>query len=345
MLRKCFIIALLCLGKGGLGLLCAQTPQRTSLSLMGSAFSFTAIHESDTLAWEAIQAGIAEVQRIEALISSWNPSSQTSLVNRMAGKQPVKVEQELFNLIRRALKVAELTGGAFDPTFAAIDQVWAFDGSMTALPTAEAVARSVEKIDYKKVILKQEDTTVYLSESGMKIGFGAIGKGYAANRAKQIMRGMGIHSGLVNAGGDLIAWGTKGQEQDWQIGIADPQNHEQIVAWLNINGLAVVTSGDYERFVMIDGLRYGHIIDPRTGYPAKGLSSVSILCPDAELADALATAVFVMGREKGLPLINQLRGIEALLITDEGEILKSKQLQLQEQSSEKGVEATIGGKN
>lgn len=345
MLSKSFIIGCLTLCCGGIEWLCAQRLQQHSLSLMGSTFSFTAIHESDTLSWQAIEAGIEEVKRIESLISSWDPASQTSQINRMAGTQAVKVELELFNLIRRALKVAALTEGAFDPTFAAIDQVWMFDGSMQDLPTEEEIHHSVAKIDYKKVILSPEDTTVWLAEAGMKIGFGAIGKGYAANRARHVMQQMGVQNGLVNAGGDLIAWGKKEAEKDWQIGIADPEHRDQMIAWLNISGLAVVTSGDYERFVMIDGLRYGHIIDPRTGYPSKGLSSVSIICPDAELADALATAVFVLGEEKGLTLINQLRGIEALLITDEGEILKSDQLQLHQGTENQMIEAKIGAKN
>lgn len=322
----------------------AQQTYQKSLLLMGSAFVFSAAHESDSLAWQAIEAGITEVQRIESLISSWNPQSQTSEINHKAGIQPVSVDWEVFSLIRRALKVASLTDGAFDPSFAAIDRVWHFDGSMTELPSEADIARSVEKIDHQKVILNTADTTVYLAERGMKLGFGAIGKGYAANRAKAVMQQEGIAHGLVNAGGDLICWGKKDANKDWRIGIADPNERQNILAWLSINDLAVVTSGDYERYAMIEGIRYAHIIDPRTGYPAMGLRSVSIICPDAELADALATAVFVLGEEKGLTLVEQLRGIEAIAISETGKILHTSNLDLQFQTSEGPLELKIGGK-
>ena len=321
----------------------AQQTQQKTLTLMGSAFVFSAADESDTLAWEAIEAGIAEVRRIEALISSWDPNSQTSEINRNAGIQPVKVDWELFALIRRALKVAQLTQGAFDPSFAAIDQVWRFDGSMQSLPSEAEIQHSVRNIDYQKVILNAQDTTVYV-EKGMKLSFGAIGKGYAANRAKQVMQSLGVAHGLVNAGGDLICWGKKGGNTDWRIGIADPETKGQVRGWLSINDLAVVTSGDYEKFAMIEGVRYAHIIDPRTGYPAHGLRSVSIFCPDVELADALATAVFVMGKEEGLSLVNQLRGIEVVLITDEGDIVSSKGLRLEFEGNEEELEWKIGEK-
>ena len=311
---------------------------------MGSAFVFSAANESDTLAWEAIEAGIVEVQRIESLISSWNPNSQTSQINRNAGIQPVKVDWEVFALIRRALKVAQLTQGAFDPSFAAIDQVWRFDGSMKGLPSEEKIRASVRHIDFRRVILNPQDTTVFLEGKEMKLSFGAIGKGYAANRARQVMRSHGVAHGLVNAGGDLICWGKKEGNRDWRIGIADPEKKGQVRAWLNINDLAVVTSGDYEKFAMIDGVRYAHIIDPRTGYPARGLRSVSILCPDAELADALATAVFVLGKEEGVSLVNQLRGIEAILITEEGEIVSTEGLSLVDEISHGEMELQIGEK-
>ncbi|MCI4666625.1 MAG: FAD:protein FMN transferase [Bacteroidia bacterium] len=303
--------------------------EQKAVKLMGSAFIFKAIHEDQSLCIESIDKAIKEVRRIEALISSWQANSQTSKVNRMAGRGPVKVDWELFQLIHRSLKVSSVSRGSFDISFASADRIWKFDGSMTSLPDSESVAESVRNIGYENILLNFKDTTVTLTKEGMKIGFGAIGKGYAANRAKAVMTELGIKNGLVNAGGDLICWGKDIDGNDFHVGIADPHDKSNMLAWLVINDLSVVTSGDYERYTHIDGNRYAHIINPKTGYPVQGVASVSIFCPDAELADALATAVFVMGPADGIKFIERLRGIEGIIVDDEGEMFTSKGLELQ----------------
>ena len=300
-----------------------------AIKLMGSGFELTAIHEDSVLARKAIDAGIGEIRRIERLISSWDESSQTSAINRNAGIQPVEVDDELYQLIRRSLKVSGITDGAFDISFAAIEKLYQFNGSETTLPPSEEVARSVAKINYRNIVLNPDKHTVFLKEPGMRIGFGAIGKGYAANRARAVMKGMGIESGLVNASGDLTCWGKQEDGKDWGIAIADPDDKMKAIAWLPVGEGAVVTSGDYEKYFVAGGRRYAHIIDPRTGYPTTGIKSATIVCPDTELADALATSVFVLGKEKGLALINQLKGIECLIITEENEILSSNNLEIQ----------------
>ena len=300
-----------------------------AVKLMGCGFEFTAIHEDPALARQAIEAGIAEVSRIERLISSWDEHSQTSAINRNAGIQPVQVDDELFQLIRRSLKVSGITNGAFDISFSAIEKLYLFNGSETTFPPAEEVEGSVAKINYRNIIVNPEKHTAFLKEEGMRIGFGAIGKGYAANRARAVMQSMGIANGLVNASGDLTCWGKQEDGRNWGIAIADPDDKMKAIAWLPIGEGAVVTSGDYEKYLMVDGKRYAHIIDPRTGYPTTGIKSVTIVCPDAELADALATSVFVLGKEDGLALIDQLKGIECLIITEENELVGSKGLQLQ----------------
>lgn len=302
--------------------------QKKVLLLMGTRFELVAVSEDKQQANEAIEAGITEIKRIEALISEWQPTSQTSAINRSAGGMPVSVDEELYELIRRSLRISELTGGAFDISWAAADKVWKFDGSMKEMPSPEAVENSIRHIGYQKIQLIPETHSVFLREQGMKIGFGAIGKGYAANRARDLMRRMGIQSGVVNAAGDLITWGKQADGQPWYIGIADPDDKEKVFSWLTADHTAVVTSGSYEKYAEINGKRYGHIIDPRTGYPVSGLKSVTIICPDAELADALATAVFVLGKEEGLYLVNQLKGVECLLVTDENEMVTSDQLHL-----------------
>lgn len=306
----------------------AQGTYKETLLLMGSRFDITALAETDTLAWQAVQAGIQEISRIERLISSWDPASQTSAVNRNAGIAPVVVDKELYDLVFRARKVSQLTKGAFDISFASMDKIWRFDGSIKELPDPAEVETARQHIDWQKIILDPEKQTIFLQEQGMKIGFGAIGKGYAANRAKAVIAKMpGVNGGLVNAAGDLLAWGASPKSEGWTIKIADPKDKAQALGWLQIKDMAVVTSGDYERFLEFDGKRYAHIIDPRTGYPTTGIKSVTIVCPDAELADALATSVFVLGKTAGLQLINQLNGVTCLIVTDDDELLRSDDLQ------------------
>ena len=180
------------------------------VKLMGSSFTFTAVSEDIEQAEKVIELSIDEVTRIEALISSWNDQSETSRINKNAGITAVPVSKELFQLIERSIKISKLTNGYFDISFASIDKVWNMqEYKKKELPSEEEIKNSVAQIDYKKIILNAENQTVFLSEKGMKIGFGAIGKGYAANKAKAIMIELGIESGVVNAGGDLISWGSK----------------------------------------------------------------------------------------------------------------------------------------
>jgi len=294
---------------------------REKQTKMGSPFILTAVHEDEDLAKAAIAAAWQEIDRLEAMISSWRQTSETSAVNRAAGLNPVVVSPETYGLINRALKVSSLSGGAFDITFASAGRFWDFRSG--ELPDPAAVAKAVEAIDYRNVLLDPDKQTVFLVQPGTRIGFGAIGKGYAANRALRVMVAMGIKSALVNAGGDLVATGVQEDGAPWQISIQHPRERKRLLAQLRITEQAVVTSGDYERFFMVDGKRYSHIIDPRTGYPVEGMQSVTVICPDAELADALATTVFVLGAEKGLELVNRLKSVDAIVVDATGTVTYS----------------------
>lgn len=298
------------------------------LLLMGSRFEITAVAQDDTIAWLGINGAIKEIERIENLISTYIETSEISIVNQNAGIQPVKVSSEVYDLIYRSLKVSELTGGLFDITWASMDKIWKFDGSMTALPADSIIKKSVKLVNYKNVSLNKDSSSVFLRQKGMKIEFGAIGKGLAANKARDTMKSLGIANGIVIAGGDLITWGKPEDKQTWTIGIANPENPELALSWLDVNEMAVVTSGDYEKYAMIDGKRYSHIINPKTGYPAYGLRSVTIICPDAELADALATSVFLLGEKEGLDLVNKMKGVECIIISDNFSIFTSNGVKL-----------------
>lgn len=294
-----------------------------TLKLMGSRFDITVVSVNEELGYINIDEAAAEIRRIEKMISSWEQDSETSLINKNAGIRPIKVSIELFKLIERAKQISEITDGAFDISYASMDKVWKFDGSMEHKPTESEIKKSIAKVGYQKIILNSEDQTVFLKEKGMKISFGAIGKGYAADRAKEFLVSKQVVGGIINASGDLTTWGTKASGEKWLIGIVNPLSKDKIISWLPILESSVATSGNYEKYVTFGGKRYSHIIDPRTGYPSTGISSVSIFAKSAELCDALATAVFIMGTDAGLSLINQLGGTEAIVFGEDNKINKS----------------------
>lgn len=306
----------------------SQEVYQRTLKLMGSRFDISVVSNSKEKGDEFIDFAVQEITRIEKLISSWDPNSQTSLINKNAGIKPVVVDEELFNLIERAIKISQLTSGAFDISYASMDKVWKFDGTMTEMPSEASIKNSISKVGYKNIILDKNNFSVFLKLKGMKIGFGAIGKGYAADKAKSLLQEKDVESGIINASGDLNAWGKQPDGKDWMVAIVNPLNKEKVFSWLPIHNSAVVTSGNYEKYVELNGILYSHIIDPRTGYPSTGILSVSIFTTSAEFADALATSVFVMGVDVGLDFINQLKGVECVIVDKNNKLHTSKNIKL-----------------
>jgi len=306
----------------------AQQLHRKTLKLMGSRFDISVIVNDSTEATKYINLAIEEISRIEKLISSWDSNSKTSEINKNAGIKPVKVPNELFNLIQRSLAISKLTDGAFDISYASMDKIWKFDGSMKTMPSEEEINKSVSKVGYQNIILNDENQTVFLKLKGMKIGFGAIGKGYAADTAKKLLISKRVVAGIINASGDMNTWGKQLNGEDWKVAITNPLNKNKAFAMLPISNGAVVTSGNYEKYVTFNNKRYTHIIDPRTGYPSIGIISVSVFAPKAEIADALATSIFVMGINVGLDRINQLKHIECIIIDDKGKVHTSQHINI-----------------
>ena len=298
------------------------------LKLMGSRFDISVIASTEEKGNEYIDIAISEIKRIESIISSWDKYSETSKINHNAGIKPVKVSKELFDLIIRSIQISKITDGAFDISYASMDKIWKFDGTMTDLPSAEAINKSVEKVGYKNIIINDNDQTVFLKHKGMKIGFGAIGKGYAADKVKKLLQEKEVKAGLINASGDLNCWGKQPDGKNWKVGITNPLNKNKIYSWFDIDDQAVVTSGNYEKYIKFNEKRYSHIINPKTGYPAIGIVSATVFAPKAELADALATSIFVMGTSVGIDLINQLKGVECIIIDDNNRIHNSKGIEL-----------------
>ena len=307
----------------------AQIAHKRKLWMLGSPFEVTAVAKDTMAANIYIDLAVAETKRIENLISDWIPTTQISDVNRNAGIKPVKVDAEVFDLVERAIKISQITNGAFDISYASMDKIWKFDGSMKTMPTEEAIKKSVEKIGYKNIVLNKNDQTIFLKLAGMKLGLGGIGQGFIADKIKDLLFSRGCIAGIVNVSGDINAWGKQPDGKSWNIGIVNPLNKNKIFATFPLEDSAVETSGSYEKFVIFDGIRYSHIIDPRTGYPAKGVVSVSVFAKQTEIADALATGIFVMGVDVGLDLVNQIKGIECIIVDDQGKIHASKGIDVQ----------------
>jgi thiamine biosynthesis lipoprotein len=306
----------------------AQIVHTKKTFMLGSPFEMTVVAKDTVQGNQYINQAINEVKRIENLISDWIPTTQISNVNQNAGIAPVKVDQEVFELIERAIKISKLTNGAFDISYASMDKIWKFDGSMKEMPTKEAIKNSVAKVGFQNIILNEKESTIFLKNKGMKLGLGGIGQGYIADKIKMLLVESGCQSGIVNVSGDIFAWGKQIDGEPWKVAIVNPMNKNKVFATFPLEDSAVETSGSYEKFVTFNGKRYSHIIDPRTGYPASGIVSVSVFAKTTELADALATGIFVLGIDVGLDLINQIKGIECIIVDDNGVVHTSKNIDL-----------------
>ena len=296
---------------------------------MGNKFELCVVAEDEHWSNQCIDAGIREIQRIEKILTTFNDSSETNLINRNAGIRPVPVSRETYDIIERSIRISRVTQGAFDITYGSVDKrLWNFDSSMKTLPDKETAKKMVRLINYRNIVLDAEKSTVFLKEEGMRIGFGGIGKGYAADRAKLVMKENGAENGIVNASGDLTAWGFQPNGEPWTIGIVDPNSSNRVFSYMNITDMAVATSGNYEKFITIGGKKYSHTINPRTGLPVTGIKSVTIITTNAEIADAMATPVMIMGIKAGLNMINQIKDIEAILIDDDDMMHTSENIRL-----------------
>lgn len=306
----------------------AQVLRKRTTLLMGSRFDITIVAKDSTTAEHYIDTVIAEVRRIEYLISDWKAETQISAVNRNAGIAPVRVDKEVFELTQRGIEWSRRTNGAFDISFAAMDRIWKFDGSMTAMPTPEAVKQSVVKVGYQNIILDSINSTIFLKLPGMKIGFGALGEGYAADRCRAMMLTKGIQAGIVNGSGDMSTWGKQPNGKDWNIGITNPLQKSKLLGIVPLKGGSVTTSGSYEKFVVFNGKRYSHIINPATGYPATGLCSVTVFGSSTEMCNGFSTSLMVLGKEAGLQLIHQYPAYSCIMVADDGKVYTSKKFNL-----------------
>lgn len=291
-------------------------------TVMGTSLEILVVAPAGPEVEAAIDAATAALRRVEDLMTTYRPSALTRF-NDAAGRE-VAVDDEVLAVLEEARRVCLLTGGAFDPTFQGAARVWDFDHPGARPPTPEEARAAFRAVDCRRLHIDRARGVARL-EPGMAVGLGGIAKGYGVGKAAQVLRARGYESFVVNAGGDLYVSGRY-QGRTWRVGIRHPRRPDEDIAVLPATGYAVATSGDYERYFEYEGRRYHHILSPRTGFPADGCQSVTILARDPTLADALATGVFVLGPERGLALVERLDGVETLIVDAAGHVHVSEGL-------------------
>ena len=297
-------------------------------SAMGSDLRLTAWSDDDAAAGRAFDDVLREFDRLDALMSVWRSGSDVLRINAAAGERAVPVSPEVRDALRLARQVSEWTGGKFDVTFGALSDLWKFDrqDQDDSVPPPDAVRARLPLIDYREIEIDDRAGTVFVRRKGMRVHLGGIGKGYAVERAADLLRRAGLRDFLIQAGGDLYVAGRK-EGRPWRLGIADPRRPDlRSFATIELTDSTFSTSGDYARFFMKDGIRYHHILDPSTGQPARLCRSVTIVADSPALADGLSTGVFVLGPEAGMALIERLPRVEGVIVSAKNEVLVSSGL-------------------
>jgi thiamine biosynthesis lipoprotein len=294
--------------------------------LMGNNFGISLVANDHIWALARIDSAIAEINRVEKLLSTFNEDSSINAINRNAGLQPVKVDAETFRIIDRAIQISSLTFGSFDITYNAVNTDIEDTYTPIAIAPTKKLKKKISLTNYTNVVLDPAAQTVFLKNKGMRIGFGAISRGYAADRAKYILQMEGVSSGVINAGGDLLTWGLQPDNTPWTIGTADPLQANQPYASVIISNMAVATSYNTEKYSSINHSKANKDINAENGFPVSKIESVSIITPGAELADAMASPIIAMGINAGLYLINKLNQIACIIIDDHARVYTSKNI-------------------
>jgi len=295
-------------------------PRSQSFLMLGTVCRIT-IYDKPSDA--AFKAAFERIKEIEEHMSIHMDESEISRVNRSAGKEAVAVSPDTFLVVQKALEIARLSGGAFDPTVGPLVEAWGIGGENPRRPNDEEIAHLLTLVGYDRVILDEEEQTIFLSDTGMVLDLGAIAKGYAADEAARVLTEHGVGSAIVNLGGNVLTVGLKVDGSLWRIGIQDPEQERGGYALIaELDGTSLVTSGPYERFFTLEGETYHHILDTTTGYPVVNeIISASIITESSFLADALSTTLYALGVEEGMALMESLEGVEAILLTADHRLL------------------------
>ncbi len=310
-----FISLLLLNGCRGAGTPPGNRIFRETKLLMGTTVEITVRGEDKALAGQAVEQAFREIEKVDNLMSTFKADSEISLINREGDRRPIKVSRDTFRVIRESLRLSEQSAGAFDISVAPLITLWRTAKKNKQLPGPGKLKETLALVGYRNIVIDEEKRTVGFRKKGMRINLGGIAKGYAVDRAVAKLRERGIKRAIVNAGGDLYLLGRPPEKDFWTIGLRHPGKKGKILGSIQARDEAIVTSGNYENYFTLDGKRYGHILDPRTGKPVEGILSVTVLAKDAFRADGLATAIFVLGPKKGLDLARRTKGIETIILS------------------------------
>ena len=336
MLAACFLMpaAFYLLSFSG----CSQQDRmfKESRVLMDTYCTITIVSPSEEKAKEAIESGFNEIQKLDTYLNNFSPDSEISAISGSAGIKPVRVSSETLELIEKTIGISELTNGAFDPTIAPVLKLWKFSGrpASPTIPPDAAIKDALKLVDYRKIHINKKTSEIFLQKKGMELDLGGIAKGYAADKAIEAIKAKGITSALVSIAGDIRGYGFSTTGKTWRVGIQDPRPEnpdserpwEDIFAALYLKNSAISTAGDYQRFLIKNGKRYHHIIDPANGYPSdSGLISVSVIAPEGYIADGVDTAILIMGADKGMKLLNA-KGLDGVLVDSQKRVFITKNL-------------------
>jgi thiamine biosynthesis lipoprotein len=321
---------------------------KESRVLMDTFCTITVVSPSEEKAKEAIEAGFNEIKKLDKYLNNFSPDSEISAVSKSAGIKPVRVNKETLDLLEKTIGISDITNGAFDPTIAPVLKLWKFSGrpANPSIPSKDAIRNALKLVGHKKIKINSTTSEIYLEEKDMELDLGGIAKGYAADRAIDAIKIKGIKSALVAIAGDIRGYGLSTTGKAWKVGIQDPRPEnpnsekpwEDIFLTLYLKDSAISTAGDYQRFLIKNGRRYHHIIDPVTGYPSEsGLISVSVVAPEGYIADGTDTAILILGAEKGMRLLNS-KGLDGILVDSQKRVFITKNLKGRIEILNKGYE-------
>ena len=323
---------------------------KESRTLMDTFCTITVVTDSEEKAKEAIEAGFNEIKKLDKYLNNFSPDSEISAVTGSAGIKPVRVSNETLDLMEKTIGISDITNGAFDPTIAPVLKLWKFSGRPAdpSIPPGDVIKNALKLVDYKKIHTNKQNSEIYLEEKGMELDLGGIAKGYAADKAVEAIKAKTIKAALVSIAGDIRGYGLSTTGKAWKVGIQDPRPEnpnsekpwEDIFATLYLKDSAISTAGDYQRFLIKNGKRYHHIIDPVTGYPSEsGLISVSVIAPEGYIADGTDTAILILGADKGMKLLNS-KGLDGILVDFQKRVFITKNLKGRIEILNKGYRLT-----
>ena len=310
--------------KEGVGVVSEVKLVKQTRMIMGTFAEVSVYSDDEKIAGKAIEASLDEMERMDRIMSNYKDDSELSQVNKNAAKSPVPCGRELLEVLEHSLHYSELSDGAFDVTVSPVIAAWGFFTGKGRIPSDKELAKLLPAVSYRNIVINKGNNpekpgAILFKHPQTKIDFGAIGKGYAVDKALEIVRKYAVNNACINLGGNIYVRGAPADRNAWKVGVQHPRNKAEILGYLELKDESTATSGDYERFIEIKGKRYSHIVDPRTGMPVKDVVAVTIVAPTGTAVDALSTSVFVLGLEKGMNLVKSIPGVDAMIACQEND--------------------------